>query len=308
MAANMSPPPPIQPGPGARKQALVYGLTRRGFCSEINVLVCNVAYAMAAGEDPYLDDQGFFVPWRQLLQPTLPMAADLREELYERVAISHPKIDRAAWDHRLWSVKRACDEGLEVEIPELGFQGGWAALLALLSKRLFVPREETAAAAALARTELGLDQPFCAVHIRRGDKTAGYRQKDGVVRIEGGVVPFQAYTEKLASLSPGVRRVFVLSDDHREVVAARELHPELELVTLCDPGEEGYRHGAFLALRHMEQLHALRRLIVEVLIAQHSAAFVGLYRSNVSLLIAALHSHPETCASVDRAKAWTPMT
>jgi hypothetical protein len=289
-------------------EAVVYGLTKRGFFSEINVMVENLAYAMAAGEDMYLDDRNFFLPLDQLLRPTLPSVADLREDLYERVTISNPKTDFPAWSHRLWSVKRACDEGLEVEIPELGFRGNWVALVALLSKRVFVPVEEIATAAARARTELGLDQPFCAVHIRRGDKTEGYRKSNGALRIEGRAVPFTAYAEKLALLSPGIRRVFVLSDDYRQVSEARARHPELELITLCEPGEEGYRQDAFMALRDQEKLRAVTRLIVEVLIAVHSNAFVGLYRSNVSLMIAALHPHPENCASVDQAKVWTPMT
>ena len=297
-----------RPAAGPERNAVVYGLTKRGFFSEINVLVINLAYALAAQEDLYLDDSGFLSSWRQLLQPVLPMAAELREDLYRRVTVSNPKVDRAAWDERLWFVKRACDQGLVVAIPDIGFEGSWFELLSVLSRKVFAPLPELEAEAARLRLELGLDQPFCAVHIRRGDKTEGYPRRDGSRRIEGRAAPFGEYVGRLEILAPGVRRVFVLSDDHREVADARSLHPELELVTLCEPQEAGYRQPEFLQLSAEQRLRALKRLIVEVLIAVHCRAFVGLYRSNVSLMIAALHPHPEGCASVDQARTWTPMT
>lgn len=298
----------VQPAPGPERDAVLYGLTKRGFFSEINMLVSNLAYAMAAGEDLYLDDSGLVTRWSELLQPTLPMAAELRREQYRRVVVCHPKVDRALWDERVRSVKENCDAGLKVDLPAAGFHGTWMELLVRLSRDVFKPRADILATADRLQAELGLDQPFYAVHIRRGDKTTGYLKSNGVLRVEGAAVPFDAYAEAAATLAPGLRRVFVLSDDYREVAEAQAQHPQLELITLCTPEEQGYYQDDFLALRRDEQLRSLRRLIVEVLIAARSAAFIGLYRSNVSLMVAALHPHPDKCASVDQAKAWTLMT
>jgi hypothetical protein len=294
--------------PGQGRDAVVYGLTQRGFFSEINVLVCNVAFAMVAGEDLYLDDSRFLTPWGDVLEATLPMIAELRAELHRRIVISHPKADKAVWNERLKAVKRGCDEGAVVAVPDIGFEGGWVQLLARVSAQVFVPRPENVAAADRVQAELGLEGPFAAVHMRRGDKTAGYHKRNGQFRVEGRAAPFDLYVETLSVLAPGVRRIFVLSDDYREVIEAQARHPELELVTLCRPDETGYFHSDFLALSRKERLQAIRRLIVEVLIAVRSAAFAGLYRSNVSLMVAALHQHPERCASVDQATSWTPMT
>lgn len=293
--------------PAPDRDAVLFGLSRRGFFSEINVLVLNVAYALAAGEDLFLDDSGFLVDWDDLLEPTLRMGSQLRKRRYRQVTHASLLGDRTAWFQRLHWVKRDCDAGRQVSVPSIDFEGSWRELLFEVSKRVFVPRPEIVALADQAQTRLGLQSRFAAVHLRRGDKTAGHRLRSGEMRIEGEAVPFEAYVRELSARAPDIRRVFVLSDDYREVAQAQAQFPELEVVTLCTPQEQGYFQEAFLALTPEDKVRSLRRLIAEVLIATRSAVFVGLYRSNVSLTVTALHPRAEDCASVDRAVAWTPM-
>ena len=54
--------------------AVVYGLTQRGFFSEVYVLACHYAFAVAAGEAFFVDDTGFVAPWGQLFDRPLPAA------------------------------------------------------------------------------------------------------------------------------------------------------------------------------------------------------------------------------------------
>ncbi len=298
---------PQAPRPPPDRDAVIFALSRRGFFSEINVLVLNVAYALAAGEDLFLDDSAFLVDWDDLLEPTLRSGSQLRKRRYRRVTPSSLRGDRTAWFQRLHWVKRDCDAGLHVSVPSIGFEGTWRDLLFQVSKQVFIPKPEIVALADQAQAELGLQSRFAAIHVRRGDKVAGDRLANGDLRVEGEVVPVAAYVRELSARAPDIRRVFVLSDDYREAVQAQAQFPDLQFVTLCTPEEEGYFQQSFLAMSHEGKVRSLRRLMAEVLIATRSAVFVGAYRSNVSLTIAALHSRPDDCVSVDRAVAWTPM-
>jgi hypothetical protein len=159
----------------------------------------------------------------------------------------------------------------------------------------------------LMARDLGLDnEPYCAVHVRRGDKTEG-EIRNGVHWSEGEAIGFGAYVEAMRSLAPGVRRIFMLTDDHRQVVSARADYPQLDIVSLCSPSEEGYRQSEFRARPWGARIEAVRPLMAEVQIALESQAFAGVYRSNVSLIIAALHPRSERCVSVDSQKTWSPV-
>ena len=287
---------------------MVYGLTRRGFFSELNVLVCHYAYALSLGEDVFVDESMSAVRWRDLFEPTLQFQRDLDAAAYDHITLCHPRLGRPEWNaRRLW-VKHACDENLEVNLPGDGPRRRWRDLLFEVSRELIQPRADLRESATEAMRVLGLaDVPFGAIHIRRGDKTEGYVKSNGKIRIEGEAVGFDEYAAALERLSPGLRRIFVMTDDHREVATARANWPEFEIVSLCSLEDRGYRQTEFRKLSYNDKLRAIRRLVIEVLIAARSTAFAGLYRSNVSLTIATLHQRPEFCCSVDSQARWSPV-
>jgi hypothetical protein len=172
---------------------------------------------------------------------------------------------------------------------------------------LFRPRRNIVELAQSHAASLGLEPgAFCAAHVRRGDKTEGHIKPNGRHFAEGEAVPFKTYVDALSELAPQVRRIFCLTDDFREVAKAREDYPELQILTLCTPGETGFYQQRHRKLHWSERLAAVRRLIAEVLIAKQSQAFAGLYRSNVSLMVAAVHPNPKLCVSVDSRKIWRP--
>ncbi len=288
--------------------AVVYGLTQRGFFSEVYVLACHYAFAVAAGEAFFVDDTGFVAPWGQLFDRPLPAVAEMDPGAYAAVLDCHPKRSRELWLERLRWVVGSCREGARVEVPALDFAGSWTELVIGLCRRLYRPAPGIVRQAAAWSAELGLDEaPFCAVHLRRGDKTQEIVKPSGARWSEGEAIGFDLYVEALAGLAPGVRRVLMLTDDHRELAQARAAFQHLDIVSLCRPEEEGYHQSAFRALPREARVDSVRRLMAEVLIAARAEAFAGVYSSNVSLMIAALHPRPERCVSVDSEKVWPPL-
>jgi hypothetical protein len=301
-------PAPAEGAAASRPRAVVYGLTQRGFFSEVYVLACHYAFALAAGEAFFVDDAGFVAPWPQLFEQPPPLLAGMDRGAYAEVIDCHPKRSRELWLERLRRVVGSCREGARVEVPALDFAGTWTELVIGLCRRLYRPVPGIVRQAAAWRAELGLDdQPFCAVHLRRGDKTREIVKANGARWSEGEAIGFAAYAEALAALAPGVRRVLMLTDDHREVDLARARHPELDIVSLCRSEDEGYHQSAFRALPREARIDAVRRLMAEVLIAARAEAFAGVYSSNVSLMVAALHPRPERCVSVDSERIWPPL-
>ncbi len=286
---------------------MVYGLSKRGFFSEVNMLVCNYAFALAASEDFYLDDERFIAPWANLFVSPLRSRRDLDPDRYDRVAVSDLKAGEKEWRRRRQWVIEACEEERRARIESLAFEGTWRELLFLVSKVLFQPAQAIVDLAQSKQAELGLEPGrFCAVHVRRGDKTQG-KIRNGVHFAEGEAIPFQAYVDALARLAPGTRRIFMMTDDHREVLAARRDHPELEILTLCPPEEGGYHQERYREMSEKARRQAVWRLMAETLIAARSQAFAGLYLSNVSLMLTALHPRPELCVSVDSQVDWLPV-
>jgi hypothetical protein len=95
-------------GASEAQSAVIYGLTQRGFYSEINVLICHYAYALAAGEAFFVDDEGFVTRWARLFASPVPLKAELNPSSYAAVIDCNPKRSREAWIERLRWVVRAC--------------------------------------------------------------------------------------------------------------------------------------------------------------------------------------------------------
>ena len=286
-------------------EAVRYRLSNRGFFSEFNILAYAYADALAAGRQLYVDERKSGIPWRALFSVFPPGAEALDPSRHAAVITLSPKGDDAAWRAMRRSVRDACVEKRLVSAPALGFEGPFDELVFAAAAALFRPTDDLLAEAGQALSDLGLGRgPFCAVQIRRGDKTEGYLNGRGKLVIETTEAPFAVYAECLQRLAPGVRDVLVLTDDYRAVEEARASHPGYRLATLCDPGERGYHHAEHLAQPPEQRLADLRRLIVSVVLARASAAFVGTFWSNLSTAICMLHADRRRCASIDAAQEW----
>jgi hypothetical protein len=292
---------------GGTRTALLYALSRRGFLSEFNILIYHYAYALSVGEDMYINDSEWTVRWGDVFEPYLPSSAELDRSSYDQVTMSGSRLDRREWNFRRGCMMRACDSNDVIDLPAIAFRGRWRDLMFHLINRFFQPLPQIRADAQAHLVSLGLTSgPFGAIHIRRGDKTEGYAAPKGMRVIEGEVVDLGSYISALEGISPGLRRIFVLTDDYREILNARERYPYLDFVTLCDPGEHGYDNIDFKSQGRGQRVRAIRRLIMELLIAIRSSAFAGGYLSNVSRTVVALHPRKEVCRSVDSQLEWAP--
>ena len=294
----------VMGGPEAAPVAVRYGLSYRGFFSEFNILAYAYADCLAQGRRLFLDPWKSSTPWRELFSNFPPGVEALDPRAYANIIDLYPKAKDRAWQAMRRRVRDACLERRVISVAELDFEGTFDQLVFRAAGELFTPRESLRAEAAAAIRGLGLDQaPFCAVQIRRGDKTEGY-VNNGELVVEAAASSFEVYADCIGRLAPDVRDVFVLTDDYGAFEEARASHPQYRFHTLCTPEERGYFHVDHLARPPQEALKDVRKLIVTVMLARTSQAFVGTYWSNLSTAVCMLHANRARCASIDLSQDW----
>jgi hypothetical protein len=288
-------------------EAVRYGLSRRGFFSEFNILAYAKAWCMSRGRTLYLDHRKADAPWRELFSPFPPSVDELEPARHSAVINLVPKAPDGAWQGMRKDVRDAVLERRRVTLPAIDFDGEYEALVFRAARELFRPRPGLVQQAAEARASLGLDAvPYCAVQIRRGDKTEGYVDKKGRLVVETSAQPFAVYADCLNRLAPEVRDVLVLTDDYGAFEAAREADPDRRFHTLCAPDERGYVHADHLKKPAAARLEAFEKLIVSVMLARDSQAFAGTFWSNLSTAVCMLHRDRTRCAAIDPAQEWPP--
>ncbi len=289
-----------------------YKVSGRGFFSEFNILAFALAHCLVHGRRLCVDISNSAGPWRQLF-PGLPRGAAERPETdgsAEEISLE-PKLPDWSWNPQ-WAAMRkqvrdGCLEARRVGVPELGFEGSYSELVVLAARTLFQPNATLVERAAAARRELELDgRPYAAVQLRRGDKVEGYDNGRGRFLVETEIADFAAYAECLEKLAPDISDVFVIADDYTAVEDARSGHPRFRFHTLCEPHERGYFHAVQQDAAPEIKLANLEKLLITVLIAIGSEAFVGTYWSNLSIGVYLLHPHQDRCAAMDLARPWSP--
>jgi hypothetical protein len=288
----------------APQEAVCYRLSHRGFFSEFNILAYAHADCLAHGRRLYVDERTSPMAWRELFSAFPPSVEELDASAFAAVIGMAPKASDGAWRAMRQRVRDACLQRRTVEAPAIGFDGPFDELVFWAARALFRPQPDLVAEAAAARRDLGLVGPFSAVQIRRGDKTEGYLNGRGERVVETTKTPFVVYAECLERLAPGVRDVLVLTDDYGAFEEARAAHPDLSLRTLCAPSERGYFHADHLVQPPEQRFADLRKLIVSVILARDSAAFVGTFWSNLSTAVCMLHADRSRCASIDLEQEW----
>jgi hypothetical protein len=279
-------------------EAVVYGLTRRGLCSEINWLLIGIAYALATRRHFYLDDRWFVPGWSSLFDVRFRNARDMPTGYRDVIAISS-KEARPRFNEMVdWAGE---NRNKRIRAAELGFDGTLDELFVHLAGRVFRP---TSGIRRLAEEALP-QVPFVAVHIRRGDKIAGPESGGSRNGPEGEDHAFEVFTERLRKIAPEIRDVFLMTDDYQAFLDAQGKGYVVR--TLCPPDERGYFQDDHHNKTFKERRQALSRFIAEMLIATRSVAFGGTYKSNVGRLVYALHPHKELCFSVDEMIDWSPV-
>ena len=286
--------------------AYIHFTRHHGFLAAVNVLLQFASYTLIHRGHFFVDYGRPPFDWAETFDtPTLDFDAN-RQALYPRRLSLMKKWDKELWRAMRDSLRQAARDGLIYDLPEIGFKGDLESLVAKLSRALFNPVKEVRAAVSAAGRELGLDEePYGAFHVRRGDKVGGYIGDRGKFSIEGEFVSLDAYVNRLRAMAPTVSKVFLMTDDYSAFEEATAKFPELKFVTLCSPSVRGFDQTEHNASDAQQQLQNRRDVVRDIAIARDAAAFVGVFRSNVSCFIHLLRGQGyERSASVDSAQRW----
>lgn len=280
-------------------QPILYSLTERGLFSEVLCLLNAVLFCAVTKRRLVVNEEKFNgLSWMDLFGVALPTEDDqggARRRSTTNEGQSQQLDAVRAWAADQWR-QRAI-----LKIEPLSLQGDFFQLIRTLSSILCpAPCERHRAEREMATEGLKKGQ-FAALHVRRGDKVRRWR-----ARPEGEATAPGVYVDAIHLHRPDIRDVFILTDDFRVVEDFAASSSEFRFVTLCPPTEIGHRQRTFNALPTAEKREEISRLLTEVHIAAASGLFVGGFKSNVALYIAAVHSDPANCFSVDGQLEWNP--
>lgn len=257
---------------------VVFHFSYRGFYSEVNALLNAVIFALVHRRR-LLVNQDALRPlrWEELYRSRLPAVAD-------EINIDQ---DWIAHDHRAPAFKAIRDFALNawrtqqsLVIPELGFSGNLFQARGFFSRLLCAPQDSREHVVAPL-------EPFAAIHVRRGDKTAGYQTGDGRLIVEGEATPVDVYFDIIDKAPVNIRDIFLMTDDYAVVREIQERFAfRYAISTLSSELEDGYTNKGFRRKSPSEKRDALRRLILETSIAERAALFIGGTKSNVPRFIA----------------------
>ena len=282
------------------ENVLIIHMKRRGFLSEVTVLVSAMLYALSQHRRLAVNAAASFngLSWADYFASTPPPCsqADMSSVPWEQQIIKSK-------DSRFLELLGWVDESVRArthfQIAALGVDGELFQAKRRLFQVLCRPTARIEAQAADAMKRLGLTPGrFAAVHLRRGDKVA-VRIKNGRSWSEGENTPPWRIAAILDRLSPSTRDVLVLTDDFATVGELQDACPRRRIVTLCPPAAAGHEQDAFNNSPRDEKSEIVRRLVVECVIAAQSDAFAGGYKSNVGKFIASIHLDPARCVSTD---------
>lgn len=253
----------------------VFCLTGRGFYSEINNLLNAVIYGLVHERRLIVDEALFAgLRWQSLFATNLPAGS---AEVIKRVPADW--IVTGVSSPNFATIQQWANDQYETQaplsLPVMNMSGNFFHIKSEIARMLTPPLTSPILPA-------GLAEPFAAVHIRRGDKTEGYRDGKNNLIIEGEETGPGAYIEKLAGEAPEIRSIFVMTDDFQTVEDLKNIGRDYTICTHCEHEEKGYRQTEFWSLEPTQKTDRIRRLIAEMQIAAASAVFLGGYKSNVA--------------------------
>lgn len=201
-----------------------------------------------------------------------------------KTLIGHRLARRAYGEHVLLAQDVPNEPLARCIVPELGIDGDYVSTFALLARMIWrlnpgIRQQEDA-----LKMQLSLPATYSGVQIRGGDKVTETRLIDG-----------RALIERL-NLHDG-ECLFILTDDYRQFLKAKEDFPRLNLLTLCQQHQVGYHHKQFCQGDDHSKTDAISRLIISVDLLLSSSSFTGSITTGPSVFIMKLrHSDPRVQA------------
>ena len=179
------------------------------------------------------------------------------------------------------------------KIPELGIDGDYMSTFALLARMVWRLHPDMRQKVEACKTGLSLPSFYSGVQIRGGDKESETRFIDG-----------KAIIRKL-NLHDG-ECLFVLTDDYRLFLKAKEDFPQLRLLTLCQEDETGYHHKRFCQEETQSKKNAISRLIISIDLLLSCSSFVGSITTGPSVFIMKLRQSDSRVQAIDCSKDELP--
>lgn len=178
-------------------------------------------------------------------------------------------------------------------VPELGIDADYTGAFALVAQMVWQLRPDIRRQEEIYQMKWSLPSVFFGVQIRGGDKITEARLIDGKTIIQ--------------SLGLHDRDcLFILTDDYRQFVKAKEDFPRLRLLTLCQEDEMGYYHLQFCQEDSRSKKNAIVRLIISVDLLLSCKAFVGSITTGPSVFVMKLRHHDSRVQAIDCSKNELP--
>lgn len=171
-------------------------------------------------------------------------------------------------------------------VPELGIDGDYLSTFTMLARMVWRLHPEIQQQEDNYKVKLSLPDIYSGVQIRGGDKVT-----------ETKLIDRKTLIEKL-NLHDG-ESLFILTDDYRQFLQAREDFPTLQLSTLCQENETGYHLKQFSQEDSQSKKKAITRLVISVDLLLYCRSFVGSITTGPSVFIMKLRHGDRQVQAID---------
>lgn len=183
----------------------------------------------------------------------------------------------------------ASDPDMHYHIPGLGLDCSYYEAYAMLAKMIWRPQPEVQQRIADTIRRLSLPHTYSGVQIRGGDKA-----------IEARLISGKQIIEALHPVDGDY--IFALADNYTQLEIVRSEFPQLRIVSLCQPEDQGYSHQAFCIAAPQSKRAAIIRLIVSIDLLLHAKKFAGSITTGPSVFIMKQRYAEPSVIAVDCAK------
>ena len=280
-----------------RKRLIYHAGIDCGFCVELNYMINAMLYCLTEGYrfQLYSEDANFGTGkgWTEYFEP---FCEEVHESFHHKYNLHRPPTWRRviknvtktrSLSFVFWKLKFmlkslmghwlsfraygeyvrlsqdvASDPDMYYHIPALDFDGSYYEAYTMLAKMVWQPRPEVKQQITETIRSLSLPRVYSGVQIRGGDKAQEARLITGKQIIE--------------ALHPADGDcIFALADNYAQLEIVRSEFPQLRIVSLCQPEDQGYSHQAFCIADPPSKRAAIIRLIVSIDLLLHAKKFAG---------------------------------
>jgi hypothetical protein len=276
------------------QEKVIFHLTYRGFCSEINnmtlaILYCLInkkqfvlfsekwvaSYSGRGWEDyfvPFCDQTNGRMHYRKHAFPSGGYDR-IRSSIYKRIFPMN-QTTHEIWGN-LWKPNLIEHH---FDIPELGIIGDIFLAKKVLLTELFVINMKSKRELVKRKNQLNLPEHYLSMHIRRGDKVSGAKKETDEVSIDN-------YFEAIQKAHTSSKTLFVATDDFSVIKYIQEKYSEYQIVTSSKPKSTGFVEADFITQSADYRRENTLDLLSDLNVLIHSEVFVGTFSSNIGLIV-----------------------